>query len=205
MKKICTFTLECDEYPSRDYNDKLRLFAFMMYDSIYNFYGDGLIPLNINKNIVYNNLHYDSFKNYYFLDSDVVDNGYINYEPFLIGKRSFGLTLCDDLISEKDLMDLVSQISYLLKIDKKVTLKTIEYQSKDADDERNRKKAIITAYNYLNCKPPQRKFIFGNKKAVIDNKYVVLQKYPEFRSGFSRKKILNNYHGCATGMAIFER
>lgn len=205
MKKICTFTLEGDDYPSKDYSSKLRLFAFMMYDAIYNFYGDGLIPLNINKNVVYNNIHYDSLEDYYFLDSDVIDNGYINYEPFLIGKRSFGLTLCDGLISEKDLLNLVKQVSYMLKINNKVTIRTVEYYAKDTDDEKNRRKAIFTAYSNLNCEPPQRKLIFYVKRAITGAKIEFPKQYPEFNPGFSRKKVLNNCHGCVAGMTTFER
>ena len=100
MKKICTFTLEGEDYPSKDYGDKLRLFAYMLYDLVYNYYGDGIIPLNINKNIVYNKLHVGFMNSGYFFDSDVFDNGFINYEPFLIGTHSFGLTILDNLISE---------------------------------------------------------------------------------------------------------
>lgn len=205
MKKICTFTLEGDDYPSKDYRDKLRLFAFMLYDFVYNYYGEGIVPLNINRNIVYNNLHCEKMDGGYFFDSEVFDNGYINYEPFLIGKHSFGLTLCDDLISERELMNLVGQVLYMLKIDKKVTLRTVEYYSKDADDEKNRRKAIFTAYGNLGCEPPQRKLIFSIKKAISGDKCVVPVKYPEFRPGFSRKKVLNNCHSGVAGMAVLER
>ena len=188
MKKICTFTLEGDDYPSKDYRDKLRLFAFMLYDYVYNYYGEGIIPLNINKNIVYNNLHCKTMNGGYFFDSEVFDNGYINYEPFLIGNHSVGLTIHDDLISEEDLMVLVSQVSYMLKINRKVTLKTVEYYSKDVDDEKNRRKAILTAYSNLRCMPPQKKFIFSIKKAVPCDNCVASVKYPEFSQGFSRKR-----------------
>lgn len=187
MKKICTFTLEGEDYPSKDYGDNLRLFAYMLYDLVYNYYGDGIIPLNINKNIVYNKLHVGVMSSGYLFDSDVFDNGSINYEPFLIGTRSFGLTILDDLISEENLMDLVNQVSYMLKIKDRVTIRTVEYYSKDMDDEKNRRKAMEIAFTNLECQLPQKKFLFSNKKSKNDGP-LVISPYPEFRHNLSKKK-----------------
>lgn len=187
MKKICTFTLEGEDYPSKDYRNNLRLFACMLYDLVYNYYGDGIIPLNINKNIVYNNLHVDTINRGYLFDSDIFDYGSINYEPFLIGTRSFGLTILDDLISEDNLMDLANQVLYMLKIKEKVILKTVEYYSKDMDDERNRRKAMGIAFDNLECQLPQKKFLFSNKKSK-NNGTLVISPYPEFRHNLSKKK-----------------
>lgn len=187
MKKICTFTLEGEDYPSKDYGDKLRLFAYMLYDLVYNYYGDGIIPLNINKNIVYNKLHVGFMNSGYFFDSDVFDNGFINYEPFLIGTHSFGLTILDDLISEDILMDLVKQVSYMLKINKKVTIRTVLYNSKDIDDEKNRRKAMNIAFTNLRCQLPQRKFLLSSKKDETGSSSVI-SSYPEFKHSLSRKK-----------------
>ena len=187
MKKICTFTLEGEIYPSKEYGDKLRLFAYMLYDLVYNYYGDGIIPLNINKNIVYNNLHIGIMNSGYFFDSDVFDNGIINYEPFLIGTHSFGLTIFDDLISEEILMDLVKQVSYMLKIKGRVTFKTVEYCSKNTEDEKNRRKAMNIVFTNLGCQLPQRKFLLSSKKDENDTS-LVFSPYPEFRRNLSRKK-----------------
>ena len=44
-----------------------------------------------------------------YLDSDIYDDGYINYEPFLIGNYSFGLTVVDETINEEILYYLINQ------------------------------------------------------------------------------------------------
>ena len=174
MKKIYTFTIDAEEYPSGNLNGPLRIFADLVYSILYNYYGEGITPLNISKNIVRNNINYSYEDKNYYLDSDKFDNGYIDYEPFIIGTKSFGLTIKDDMLSEKEILIIISQafemmkLNHMLKITSTVTIKSVPYSSIDEDDEKNRRKAISTAYNNLGYELPPRKIIhyFSRKKAL---------------------------------------
>lgn len=165
MKTIYTFTLDDGNYPSEDFQNKLRLFACILYDYISGFDDYGKGPLDINSKIVRNNMH-EIQNDSYYLDSDVFDNGYINYEPFIIGERSFGLTIVDGLIDEATLISIVGEVQYLLKLrDYKIKIDSVNYFSTDIEDERMRRKAIITAYSRLGCDLPARN-IFAKKKTL---------------------------------------
>ena len=140
MKKIYTFTLESDDYPSDSFRYNLRLIAHFLYGYIYNYDGEDTTPLNINKNIRINNLY--EYGRTCYLDSDEYDDGFINYEPFLIGNRSFGLTVNDELISEEIIKNLIDYVLRMLGVNYKVTIHSVTYHSKNVDDESKRWKAI---------------------------------------------------------------
>ena len=90
MKKIYTFTIVAGDYPSGCIRDDIRIIASMVYEEIYNYIGDGVIPLNINKYIVYNQICYcHRITNVdlgikYVLNSDIYDDGYINMNHLLL-------------------------------------------------------------------------------------------------------------------------
>ena len=103
MKKIYTITLDNEDYPSECLWDDVRIIASMVYDYIYNYIGDNCIPLDVNSDIIYNNIFYSRCskfacyeRSHYQLDSDIYDDGYINYEPFIVGRNTFGMTIVDD-------------------------------------------------------------------------------------------------------------
>lgn len=200
MKKICTFTLEGEDYHSDIFKSNLRLAAYLLYDFIYNYDRDGIVPLNINKNIVYNNLHFDGNCVGYYFDSDVFDNGYVNYEPFLIGQYSFGLTIIDETLSEDKLMELASQVFYILKLNYKVTIKMVEYYSKNSDDESNRRSAIGVACGNLGCVAPRKKIACEIKRLLESLESEISTR----KLGFSRKKTLSKAR-YASGMEPLER
>ena len=181
MKKIYTFTLDGDDYPSDRFRYNLRLFAYWMYDKLYNYYGDGFIPLNINKNIVYNGIHEEKNGEYY-LDSDLFDNGRINYEPFLIDNCSFGLTVIDESIDENVLRVLIKETLSELSISYNVSFDVVSYCAKDKNDESQRKKAINLIYNNLNNKVPPKKntFGFGKKKILSGYGTAVMRIYRRY-------------------------
>ena len=172
MKKIYTFTLGSEDYPSEKFRYDLRLFAYWMYDKLYNYYGDGFIPLNLNNNIKYNAIHEGIKRGEYYLDSDIFDDGYIYYEPFLIGERSFGLTVIDDSIDEKTLQDLIKEVLSELQLDYSVIIGSACYCSKSSNDESQRRKAISLVYNNLRCEMPARNIILGfSKKRILNRGY----------------------------------
>lgn len=152
MKKIYTFTLKGDDYPLDKFASNLRLFAHMLYSAVYNYDGDYDIPLNIDKNIIYNNIHEGNNRGGYYLDSDIYDEDVINYEPFIAGDNTFGFTINEDLISREVINDLVNYIKRLLKLDYEITINTFDYIVKDNNDEKNRRKTIRLVFNKLGCR-----------------------------------------------------
>ena len=165
MKKIYAFTLDNDDYPSEKYRHDLRLIAYMLYDSIYNYDGENFTALIINKNIKYNDIHEGYRDGEYYLDSDEFDNGYIYYEPFLIGERSFALTINDDIMSEDVVCSLLNYTLNLLGFGYKFSVKTICYFSKNNEDERNRSKAISLLSTSLGCEPTKKNY-FAKKRIM---------------------------------------
>lgn len=159
MKKIYSFTIDSDDYASKYFKSNLRLLAYLLYESIYNYDGEFATALNINKNIVYNNINEDG--NYYYLDSDIYDNGYINYEPFILGDKTFCLTIDDELMNENTIKELLELEQYMAKLNYKVSICSEEYYSKNKDDERFRFRAINTLCSKLGCNQVKRNIIDG--------------------------------------------
>lgn len=165
MKKIYAFSFDDEESLSDKFKNDIRLAAYLLYDSIYGY--DDLIPLNINKNIVFNGIH-ETNDNGYFLDSDVYDDGIVNYEPFLLGDRVFALTVDDELISEKEICYLFDSVLNIIKIESKVKMFSEDYLSKDKNDERNRSKAINSLCKKMGLRLYKKvdlvkKIVYGNK------------------------------------------
>lgn len=151
MKRIYAFTLDGEDYPSSRFNSNLRLFAYMLYDYVYN-YGDvDSNPLNVNRNIIYNNIHdLDGGSRYYF-DSDInnTTDKFIDYEPFIVGGNTFCFTVQEDLISKEGIIESVNYVNRLLKLNYIVTVNEFDYVAKDKDDERYRYKAIKTLFRHF--------------------------------------------------------
>lgn len=156
MKKIYTFTLNGGNQNSDAFNSNLRLFAYMVYSSMDSFCDLDVSPLDINDIIVYNEIHEQVGGRVYFLDSDLYDDGVIQYEPFIVGKNSFALTINDDLVKEDKIVSLVNYIKRLLHFNYDVSINAFEYESKDINDEDNREVAINSVYNYLGCELPRK-------------------------------------------------
>lgn len=142
MKRIYVFTLETDnmEY---NYKNNLRLLAYMLYESIYNYYGDGKIPLNLSDGIVCNKLNETMVNKEYKFDSEICgeENNYY-YEPFLVGDNSFAFTIVDDSFDINIIKQLLNQNLSLLKMDNKVNINVVTYYSVDEMDESYRRTAV---------------------------------------------------------------
>lgn len=151
MKRIYAFTLDGEDYPSSRFDSNLRLFAHMLYETVYSYDDVDNNPLNINRNIVYNYIHdLDGGSSYYF-DSDIneITDKFINYEPFIVGSNTFCFTVQENLISKEGIIELVNYINRLLKLNYTVTINEFDYVSKDKDDERHRYKAIKTLFRHF--------------------------------------------------------
>ena len=166
MKRIYAFTLDSDDYPSDKFRYNLRLIAYLLYDTIYNYDGEYSIALVINKNIKYNGIREGKYIDEYYLEYDEYNEKYINYEPFLIGKRSFALTIDDDVMSEDTICELMEQVMLLARVDYKYTIRTISYVSKNMEDESQRKKAVHQLRDTLEDS-------IGQKKALVKKRLMV--------------------------------
>lgn len=170
MKRIYAFTLDGDESASEKFGSDLRLMAYLMYDFIYNYDGENSTALIINKNIVYNCIREKLCSNEYYLDSDMYDDGYINYEPFLIGKRSFALTIDDEIMSEDVIRELIQYTLRIAKLNYNFKITSMTYSSVNKDDERNRRKTINSLIASLGCEPV-KKHIFSRKRVLNSSLY----------------------------------
>ena len=155
MKKIYSFTLDSDEYPSirrNIYND-LRIIAYILYKEIYNYYGYEDCPLNINPLIEYNNLNEEKGTLFsYKFDSDKCDDGYTYYEPFIVGNKTFCFTIVDNNFDDKIISECLEYVMNLLRLNYKVIINKYEYNAKDINDERYREDTIRRIFNEFGYK-----------------------------------------------------
>ena len=99
------------------------------------------------------------------------DDGCIFYEPFLIGRKSFGLTILDGKFSLEQMDELVRYVLNFLDVDFNVTIDTISYDSKDINDESNRYEAIRLIYEKLGLKYNRKnKLITSIKNSKFNRK-----------------------------------
>ena len=165
MKTIYTFTLESDSCCLDKLDNDIRLFAYMLYEDIYDYYDGVDIPLDINKNITYNGIN-ERLSGYY-LDSDEYDDGLIDYEPFIVCNNTFAFTIIDGLMGMDVICDLVDYLLKLLKLDYKVIINAWNYDAKSIDDESNRSRVIYSIYN---------KFGFIKKKGSFIKRLIFKEK-----------------------------
>lgn len=150
----------------------------IVYEQIYYYNDEYSIPLNINRYIVHNDLRYTSYigitfrnEGHYKLSSDEYDDGYINYEPFVVGNRTFGLTIVDDSLDITIVERMVEYALNLLRLNYKFKIEIFPYESKNIDDESHRDSAINEIYS---------KYSFGT---VRRNKLVRLLRNGIYRNG----------------------
>ena len=166
MKRIYAFTLESDDVPSEKFGFNLRLIAYLMYDYVYNYVGENSAVLNINKNIVYNRI-LEVSRNEFYLESDFYYNKYINYEPFIIGDKTFAFTVFDGEISEEVLCKLLQQVLRLVGVNYRYVVNTGCYVCKDNSDEKNRRNAINLLAKNIGCSLVKKKSFA--KKRILNN------------------------------------
>ena len=156
MKTIYAFTLESDDYHSSKFRYDLRLIAFLLYDKVAKYYDDTYTALIMNSKIKYNKIHIGRSNSEYYLEYDEYNEKYFNYEPFLIGNRSFALTIDDQIMDETIMCKLMDEVMYIIclisKINYSYSFKKNGYLSKDKEDERNRKKAILELKDMIDGK-----------------------------------------------------
>ena len=184
MKKIYTFTIDSDDCLSGRFKDDIRIIASLVYEEIYNYIGDDINPLDVNKNIVYNDICYrcgrvfDSYNgSYYMLISDKYDDGYINYEPFLVGKKTFGITVVDDSFDITIMNSIVQYVLSLLKLNYKIIIEEFSYEAKDINDERFRDDAMNKIYDKFTCGFGKRNKVRRILKNTFSKRIPVIRRF----------------------------
>lgn len=148
MKRIYAFTLKKDSDDER-FSDDIRLLAYLLYETVYNYREDDKIPLNVNKNIQYNRLNESCGGYSYRFSSDLYEDKDIYYEPFMIGEKTFCFTIVNDLIDEDTIRYLLKNEMRIARLDYEIEITSFEYDSRNIEDEKNREKAIKSIYNKL--------------------------------------------------------
>lgn len=142
MKRIYAFTIYGEDFSSDSFTYNIRLMAFLLYDFVYNYYDDECIPLIINDKIKNNRIHEGYLNEKYYFDYNEYNDKYINFEPFFLGKRSFAVTINDELLGEDILYKLMDEVLFLMNKNYVYKINSIVYESKELNDEKNRKKAV---------------------------------------------------------------
>jgi len=123
----------------------------------------------MNDKIKCNRIHNGYTNGVYYLDYNECNEKYFNYEPFLIGNRTFALTIDDQIMGEKTICDLMDETIYeillMSRVNYKYSFRKNGYLSKNIDDEKNRKKAILELKNMMSGKI-QKKNELVRKKTI---------------------------------------
>lgn len=170
MKTIYAFTLESDDYHSSRFRYDLRLIAFLLYDKVAKYYDD-TTALIINSKIKDNKIHSGYSNNEYYLDYDEYNEKNFNYEPFLIGNKSFALTIDNQIMDETIMCKLMDEVMYIIclisKVNYSYSYNKNGYLSKDREDEKNRKKAIFELKDMIDGKVLKRNELVRRKTMNI--------------------------------------
>lgn len=144
-KRIYTFTLEDDEYPSEYLTNDIRIIARLMYEElkVQDYESDN--PILIQSKMIQENylsLISNNIYRQYKFESESSQLGYQMFEPLMIDGKTFGITVNDGMISREELEELLEKIKKLIKFNFNFKIDSIVYTSKNKDDESKRNKAI---------------------------------------------------------------
>lgn len=144
-KRIYTFTLDDDDYPSEYLTNNIRIIAILLYEElkVQDYESDNPILIQsktIQENylVLVDNYLYSRYK----FGSEDSKQDYQMFEPLMFDGRTFGITVNDGTINEEQLMVLLNKVRKLIKFDFDFKIDSIVYTSKNKDDESNRNKAI---------------------------------------------------------------
>lgn len=143
-KKICVFELD-DEYSSNDVRNDIRLIADVMYEWIVDLDCRSSKQIVIHSNGIYDNvLHKMTQRNEYryVFESERVMNDYELYEPLFINDRMFGITVYDESIEISEMMKLLNRVVMSLGMNYRFSSREVVYDSRNDNDESNRKNAL---------------------------------------------------------------
>ena len=144
-KRIYTFTLDDDDYPSEYLTNNIRIIAILLYEElkVQDYESDNPILIQsktIQENylVLVDNYLYSRYK----FGSEDNKQDYQMFEPLMFDGRTFGITVNDGTINEEQLMALLNKVRKLIKFDFDFKIDSIVYTSKNKDDESKRNKAI---------------------------------------------------------------
>lgn len=114
---IYEVSLDCKERINREFLDKVKLLAYLAYGEILDYEGELERNILYKENIVFNEL-YDGFRdriNKYEFEHNNYDAGI--YEPFMIDDTTFGFTIYEGSITDKDMMMLLIEVKKIIGMD----------------------------------------------------------------------------------------
>lgn len=143
-KKIYVFELD-DEYSSNNYKNDIRVIAEVMYEEVREVDCISSKQIIIHSNGIYDNILYESKvgnEYRYTFESEKVNSNYELYEPLLINDRMFGITVYDESIEMYEMVRILNRVVEFLGMNYHFSIREIIYDSKNDNDESNRRNAL---------------------------------------------------------------
>ena len=149
---IYNISINKDLVNNPEIRDKIKLLAYLVYSEILDYEEESNKRVLYKENIVFNEL-YDGFRdriNKFEFEHEDYYTGY--YEPFMIDDNTFGFTIYDNAISDKELLLLVNEVKNIIQLDCDINLeKIVVANSKERSN-------IINSFYYKNnVKKKERK------------------------------------------------
>ena len=156
MKEIYAFTLDDDIPLSNDVFSHIREIAVLLYDELNIF--DRNILCTEDDNLIYNYL-LEVYSNNnvncsYKILSDKFKEDYRKFEPFIIGNRTFAITVYKDSISVDEIQLYLNRIINSLNLNYNFNITTQEYNGRSI---KNRYDAIELLISKIDSKKVKKK------------------------------------------------
>lgn len=122
---IYNISIDKDLVINPEIRDKIKLLAYLVYSELLDYEEENNKSVLYKDNIVFNEL-YDGFRdriNKYEFEHEDYYTGY--YEPFMINDNSFGFTIYENVISDKELMLLINDVKNIIQLDCSIYLEKI--------------------------------------------------------------------------------
>ena len=161
MKKVYTFTLKDEDLPSVEEKSDINLIAYWLADTLENM-SDEQRPILVSNKFLLDNPISDKVINNitgYSLESENDTQHYYNYNPTIIDERTFGITVYEERITDKEMLELLNQTLKEIGAfkearitNKSFIMETYRYKAENKDDETNRRKVLQEIKKHLNKK-----------------------------------------------------
>lgn len=155
-KKIYTFTVDDEDYPSREFKDNIKVIASLVYDELKCLDYENPKPILVHGKKICDNVLYetDAFNRdcRYTFASEKHENENYLYEPLLLDDKTFGITVYDENITMYEMTTIIDNVLKLLRLNYQFSIDEFSYISKDADDESKRGMTIKKIMSHMHDK-----------------------------------------------------
>ena len=155
-KKIYTFTMDDEDYPSREFKDNIKVIASLVYDELKCLDYENPKPILVHgkkicDNILYETNVFNGDCRYTFISEKYGKENYL-YEPLLLDDKTFGVTVYDENITMHEMTTIIDNVLKLLRLNYQFSIDEFSYISKDADDESKRGMTIKKIMSHMHDK-----------------------------------------------------